>query len=379
MWVALFTAMFAPAPVMGLLACIVSFFKSFRNNRPTWKTGTSMALFCLILLGRRWIHLLRPKSDDEPYVLAGEVHTAFGVDGTRLEWEELGPVDAPGILLVHGWSLTHDSWYYQKKALSHHYRVVFYDMRGNGRSEVPANRDYSIETLVSDLNCVYTDALLNLQPGGCALVGHSLGAMILPLFVARYGESSQNVRCIASIAGTDSPLLETMRGRGILRPMRRWFWEPLARSMGHNPRPYEWVARFLWEIGSIHMALMFGMHVGKETRGQDDLIARRCGHFSMAAAGLGAQSSFSFDARRDMQSISMPVLLMTGESDRNMPPEIQHAMASRLKNARVVIIPDCGHLGILECHREINAELNSFLCENLDDASLPLFAQPDGS
>ncbi len=214
--------------------------------------------------------------------------------------------------------------------------------------------------MTADLAAVFDAVEAGRHPQGCVLAGHSVGAMILPLFAARFPERMQTVRGLAMLGGTDSPLLETMWGRRWLVPMRGWFWEPLGRQMGRFPRPFEWFVRVIWQMGCIHAALMFGTHVGRESRGQDDLLADRCARFSMRAAGLGALSCFAFDARDAMRRVSVPTLLLAGDCDRNMPPDIQRGMASRLPNAELTLMENCGHLNLLECHEEVNARLRDF-------------------
>ncbi len=359
MWIGIFSAIFSIPAALGLLPGLWEIVRALRGRRPV-RWGR-LALLVLILTGRWWIGYLRRADPDEPKPLTPTRRgTAVGRGGVRLEWEQFGPDDAPALLLSHGWSLTHDTWYYQKKALAGEFRVLVWDMRGTGHSDAPADGDYSMEAVTSDLAAVFDATDAGRHPLGCVLAGHSVGAMILPLFAARFPERMARVRGLALLGGTDTPLLETMWGRGWLVPMRPWFWEPLARAMARFPRPFEAYARLCWQMGSVHAALMFGTHRGRESRGQDDLLAHRCAHFSMRAAGAGALSCFAFDARDAMRRVLVPTLLLTGESDRNMPPDIQRAMAARLRQPHLVLIEGCGHLSLLECHAEVSAHLGEF-------------------
>lgn len=61
-----------------------------------------------------------------------------------------------------------------------------------------------------------------------------------------------------------------------------------------------------------------------------------------------------------MRLVSVPTLLLTSDCDRNMPPEIQRAMAARLPHAELALIENCGHLSLLECHAEVSARLADF-------------------
>jgi pimeloyl-ACP methyl ester carboxylesterase len=359
MWLGIFSGVFSVPALLGLLLCVWNTARALkRRERFPWGWAT---LAALILTGRNWIRLQRRAGPDEPRRLTPDKRgTAQSFDGLRLEWEQFGPDDKPVIVLTHGWSLTHDTWYYQKKALAGEFRVIVWDMRGEGRSETPSNGDYTMETIAADLAAIFDAVGAERHPSGCVLAGHSVGAMILPLFAAQFPERMAQVRGLALLGGTDSPLLEAMWGREWLVPMRSWFWEPLARCLARFPRPFEVFVSLIHQLGCIHAALMLGTPAGYESRGQNDLVADRCAHFSMRAAGLGALACFAFDTRAAMAAISVPTLILTGESDRNMPPDSQQAMAARLPNAEVVILPQCGHLALLECHAEVSTRLTDF-------------------
>jgi pimeloyl-ACP methyl ester carboxylesterase len=56
-------------------------------------------------------------------------------------------------------------------------------------------------------------------------------------------------------------------------------------------------------------------------------------HHNGVAAGTG-----------EVDKLSLPVLLLTGDDDTVMPPDIAHANAAAIGgNAQVEILPHCGH------------------------------------
>lgn len=362
MWIAILALLYSPGPLLTLLTGVRALWRSWKRRRWDAEAWGGFALVLVALTGRWWVRLLRRKDADEPKpLIPSKRGFATGRGGVRLEWEQFGPEGAPAILLSHGWSLTHDTWYYQKKALAGEFRVIVWDMRGMGRSSAPADNDYSMEALVGDLAAVFEATEAGRHPLGCVLAGHSIGAMLLPLFAQRYPDKMRAVRGLALLGGTDVPLLESMRGRRWLVPPQKPFWEPLARFMGRCPWPFEAFARLIWQLGVVHLADMYSLHVGRESRGQVDLVAFHCATVSMRAAGLGALACLRFDARDAMRQIDVPTLLLAGERDMNMPPEVQRAMAARLKKPELVLLPDCGHLNLLECHEEVNRYLTEFV------------------
>ena len=64
-------------------------------------------------------------------------------DGTKLHVEDLG--QGPCLVFAHGFSLTQDAWYHQRRDLPDRFRCVFYDQRGHGRSGRPRKDDYSLQ------------------------------------------------------------------------------------------------------------------------------------------------------------------------------------------------------------------------------------------
>ncbi|WP_454789613.1 alpha/beta fold hydrolase [Mycolicibacterium lutetiense] len=78
------------------------------------------------------------------------------VDGLRLAVRVEGPVDAPVVLCVHGYPDNGSLWDGVHAELAGQYRVVSFDLRGAGRSEVPQRRrrNYRLDLLAADVVAV---------------------------------------------------------------------------------------------------------------------------------------------------------------------------------------------------------------------------------
>ena len=58
------------------------------------------------------------------------------------------------IVFVHGLNANIKTWYYQKKHFEKEYRLIMMDLPGMGKSVRPANKDFSMEKVASDLSAV---------------------------------------------------------------------------------------------------------------------------------------------------------------------------------------------------------------------------------
>ncbi|WP_240481486.1 alpha/beta fold hydrolase [Novosphingobium fuchskuhlense] len=102
---------------------------------------------------------------------AVHVHKVTSADGLVLVADDLGPREAPAVILLHGGGQTRHSWSGAATALAQRgYRVINFDARGHGESEWSEAGAYSLDDRVADLAAI-TGGLD--QP--FALVGASLG------------------------------------------------------------------------------------------------------------------------------------------------------------------------------------------------------------
>lgn len=105
---------------------------------------------------------------------ARNVHTSDGL--TLKAYVTAGPSpEAPTVVLVHGYPDDHTVWDGVVAELKDHARVVTYDVRGAGQSDVPAKvSDYRLEQLSEDLMAVID----SVSPDGPVhLVAHDWGSI----------------------------------------------------------------------------------------------------------------------------------------------------------------------------------------------------------
>lgn len=62
-----------------------------------------------------------------------------------------------------------------------------------------------------------------------------------------------------------------------------------------------------------------------------------------------------------LPQIDMPVLVIGGTEDKVTPPELQREMQAAIPGARLVLLPDAGHIAHLEAAEAVTAEIDKFL------------------
>jgi len=92
-------------------------------------------------------------------------------DGVELFYSEHGT--GPPVLAIHGWSCDSNDWMWQIPALEPTHRVIAVDLRGHGRSSVPAS-GYTPSRFAADL----AGLLEQLGAGPVVAMGHSLGTVV---------------------------------------------------------------------------------------------------------------------------------------------------------------------------------------------------------
>jgi pimeloyl-ACP methyl ester carboxylesterase len=67
------------------------------------------------------------------------------------------------------------------------------------------------------------------------------------------------------------------------------------------------------------------------------------------------------DSRPLLASIRCPTLVVVGEGDELTPPELAKEICTGVSGARLVVVPDCGHLSTIEKPEAVNAALAEWL------------------
>ena len=152
-----------------------------------------------------------------PDVAGGDAHYVRAGDGTRIAVFEEGDPDGPTVVLVHGWPDSHVLWDSVVAELAPNHRIIRYDSRGAGASDVPERASaYTVEQLADDFDAVAT-AVSPHAP--VHVVAHDWGAATMWESVTR-PRAGERVASYTSISGPDPGHLSRFLRDGLARPYR---------------------------------------------------------------------------------------------------------------------------------------------------------------
>jgi len=67
------------------------------------------------------------------------------------------------------------------------------------------------------------------------------------------------------------------------------------------------------------------------------------------------------DSRPLLETIRCPTMVLVGDGDELTPPELSKEICTGISGARLVVVPDCGHLSTIEKPEAVNAALAEWL------------------
>ena len=262
----------------------------------------------------------------------------------RLHVEDSGGDGRP-VVLIHGWPLSAESWKAQVgplRAAGH--RVIAYDRRGFGRSDKP-DSGYDYDTLTGDLAGLLEEHDLR----DAALVGFSMGGGEVARYVGRHGEA--RLRSVVFAAAVPPCLMKSDDNPdGPLTPEKA-----REKEAGLKADRGKFFDAFTTNFFSAKGAL-------KVTEAQRQEAIALCLQSDQAAA-LGCMQAFSTtDFRNDLEKVTVPTLVLHGDSDGTVPFEGSGKRThAAIAGSELVLLRDAPH-GCNASHaEEFNRALLAFL------------------
>lgn len=227
-----------------------------------------------------------------------------------------GPASGTPLLLLNGLFAARQSW---EPALVHlqDFRVIRYDARGQGQTP-PAEGVYRLDQQVDDVVALL-DAL---SVDRCAPVGLSNGGRVALALAARHPDR------VCAVVAAHAFANPTRVQHAV---MQSWL---TAHRHGGGRLRFDVAAPWIWSETAWreHPELIAFYRDRAETR---------------QAEAVGSLINGSLDGRIDLAAVRAPTLLLSAEQDLLTPPYSMRAMAERLPDASLAVVPGA-HAALLE-------------------------------
>lgn len=268
-------------------------------------------------------------------------------NGIRLHYVEWGDEAAPPLVMAHANGFLARLWEPVALRLADGYRVIAYDLRGQGDSDKPPN-GYHWRALVEDLRGLLEAFGLR----GVPLIGHSSGGAAAACLAAERAEYASALCLIEPIiqppefAASPAP----RQAMAAAARKRRQVWDsPHALVETYRLRPT--FARWREDVLRLYA--------------EHGLFRREDGHYQLKCSGEVEAQVFENSASLDIWSlvpaIRCPTLVMRGESTDPFMSSMFQRVAERIPGALLVTIPNAGHLAPMEEPETVAEEIWRFL------------------
>lgn len=249
-------------------------------------------------------------------------------DGTRLHYTDEG--EGSAVVFIGGFSMALGAWELQAAALRDSHRVVRFDRRGHGKSEVSAHGQR-----LSRHGKDVAEVLDGLDINDALLVGASMGASTIWAYVDLFG--TERLRGIVSIDQTPKMINEDGWDLGFY-DLTRDTVDQFVRTFPGTLNPFH----------QLPSAEVLPLLVNEDTT------------FDMDTMRPLLRNHAEADWRDVLPLVEVPVLVITGRHSPFWPCESSLYIAETVPKGDAVICEESGHVPLWEEPTKVNDALVTF-------------------
>jgi len=241
------------------------------------------------------------------------------------------------LVLIHGHPFDHTMWHPQVVGFSDKYKVITPDLRGYGESGLPASGVTRFEDYATDV----LRLLDYLGVGQFHLSGLSMGGQIIMEIFRQAPSRIKSLIFADTFASLDTPAIK------------------LGRYDAANRLEKEGMDAYADEV-------IYKMIKPEHVKSMPEVAEHIIGMMK-ATSPIGAATALRARAERIdyladvFPQIKIPTLVIVGRQDEFTPVDKAEEMKANLRDCKLVVIEDSGHMPNLEHPDEFNAVVLDFL------------------
>ena len=266
-----------------------------------------------------------------------DIKSTANINGAQLYYEVNGT--GHPLLMVHAGVADSRMWDTQFDALSEKYRVIRFDIRGFGRSDMPPGTFSNFDDVRALLD------FLNIQE--TYLLGISFGGLIALDFTLAHPSYVKALILGAPSVSGDSP---SQRIRDF------WEQEEAAEEEGDLEKATDLNVRF-WVDGPHREADEVDPAV------REKVYEMQLNIFQKEFPDDLEEIDLTPPAIDRLSEITIPVQVMVGDLDLEEKVDLAHRLVGEIPNSNLVIIPDVAHMLNMEKPELFNSHIEEFLAD----------------
>jgi proline iminopeptidase len=259
------------------------------------------------------------------------------------------------LLVIHGGpGLFHDYLVPSFEKLSKDYQVIFYDQRGCGQSDFPADTSsITLDNFVSDLEAIRK----HLKIEKLTLASHSWGALIALNYGKKYPDNLNKLILISPAPSTTEFFDETFNNMQSRRDEKDT--KELVRIM--MSREFE-----KRDEKTFKDAVMLGDKVNLVNQESVSELYKTVNFTKTTASNLllvnsmMEQNFFQLDLAQGLEPIKCPTIIIYGDLD-NVPFASAQYLQENITNAQMAVIKKSCHYPFFEATKEFSTIVKGFI------------------
>jgi pimeloyl-ACP methyl ester carboxylesterase len=249
------------------------------------------------------------------------------IEGARVHYQEAGDVDAPPVILIHGFCASTFVWSDVFLPIAEAgFRVVVPDLIGYGFSEKPRGGEYTIDAQAR----LIIQLMDKLGIERATIVGSSYGGAVASLCALDYASRVERLVLVDAVINDD--VKRQLLLQLAAAPLMGDVVSPLLLSTYRLTR---------WRMRKVYGKDASWLLEDERMRAHHRPLRASSAHRAVIRTLRRWNAS---RIEREAHRIRQPTLLIWGEDDVDIPLAHGKLMFEKIPNARLIVFRRCGHL-----------------------------------